>query len=48
MLAFLNSHCLKKHGKWLKIVQSKEDAVKEDVAKVIHEFEESIRNKKVT
>ena len=35
-------------SKWLKIVQSEEDVVKEDVAKVIHEFEESIRTKKVT
>ena len=28
-------------SKSLKTVQSEEDAVKEDVAKVIHEFEES-------
>ena len=39
---------LKIQSKWLKTVQSEEDAVKEDVAKVIHEFTESIKNKKVT
>ena len=31
--------------KWLKTVQREEDVI---VARVIHEFEESIRNKKVT
>ena len=35
-------------SKWLTTVQSKEDVVKEDVARVIYEFKESIRNKKVT
>ena len=39
---------LKIQSKQLKTVQSEEDVVKEDVAKVIHEFEESIKNKKVT
>ena len=34
-------------SKLLKTVQSKKDAVKEDVARVIYKFEESIKNKKV-
>ena len=41
----LSNEC--QRGKWQKIVQSEENAVKEDVARVIHEFEESIKSKKV-
>ena len=37
---FLICIVLKNIGKWLKTVQSEEDAVKKDVAKVIHEFVE--------
>ena len=48
MLSNEMSAFLKNIEQIAKTVQSEEDVVKEDVAKVIHEFEESIKNKKVT
>ena len=45
---FLICIVLKNIEQMEKNIQSKEDAVKENMAKVIHKFEESIKNKKVT